>query len=269
MDTLIFNRIDHIVTGHNRPALLGEYAVRLPYPITLFKTVTDIQGKKQKTNAEGQLLYKDNVATDELGVETFDEVTEARKPIAWESVGRLNKWVDQEGIPREEFVTVQEPTDWADLEPVEVDNIVSSGVAFQDAPNAFTYEELIEAKKASIQAANPARVLAFYDEDYPLENFSDELASHAANMGDGIMALHPNGGSCRTVKLPLGEMATVIQLYLEAQPDVKVEVGATSSSFVEVNDGLATLPAAADEIYVKFTNLADRYRDVYAFGILA
>ncbi|WP_026678226.1 hypothetical protein [Fictibacillus gelatini] len=261
MQTVVFNRITHKVAGLNRSAFPLEYAMSLPYEITLSKIVEEVHGKNQKTNAQGLPLYKDNVTVDEFGRETYDEVTEAHKAVAFEEIA--NTYVID---GKEVDVPAQVPTEWVDLEPVMIDNVVNQTVSFQDDPYAFTYEEVLEAKKASIQANN-LRQLVYYDEDFNLESFSTNLASFAANMGDGILAIHP-GGQVRNEKIPLGTPAKTIQLYLESAPNIKVEVGATVTSFVEFKDGIAQLSTAADQVYVRFTNTSDKFRDVYAFGIL-
>jgi hypothetical protein len=261
MNNVVFRRADHKVAGLNRPAFLAEYSVLLPYAIVLSKAVASVMGQKQKTNEAGQLLYKYNVVVDEFGQENFDEVTESQKAVAWEEV--VNKYViDGEVVE----VPGQVATEYVDLEPVLIDDVVYNSVSFQDNPSIFEYEEVLEAKKAALQKAN-LRKLVHYDEDFNLEGFSTDLAAHAANMGDGILALHPSG-SCRTEKIALGSAVKTVQLYLEAAPDVKVEVGSTANSFVEFKDGVAQLPSAASEVYIRFTNTTDKYRDIFAFGIL-
>ncbi|WP_281885706.1 hypothetical protein [Paenibacillus sp. YYML68] len=260
----VLSRQDHSLRGLNRPAAgPGEYVVQLPYAIRLAKPVTYIDGEVPKTNDLGQPLYKDNVTVDELGAEAWDEVTERQKPVAWEE--RTTTYlVDGENVT----TTAQIPIEWEERAPVMVPHQVTSYVTFEEAPALFTYDEIVAAKIESIQAVHKGLDLVFYDEDFSLEHFADELQSHKANMGDGIMALHP-GGSCRTVKLQLGKATDTIQLYLEAQPAVVVAVGAKSGEpFVDFVDGIAMLPEPADAVYVLFTNTTDRYRDVYAFGLL-
>jgi hypothetical protein len=254
---VVFNRQEHNVVGLNRPATeFGEYGVQLPYEIQLTKPVTTIDGERQKTNGAGQQLYLDGDA----------EVSESRKATAWETVTNTYNIVNEDGTNEQVTTAAQVPTEWEELPPIMIPNEITTYVSFQDAPALFTYDEILSAKIASIKS-NASRDLVYFDEDFPLNKFSEELSSHAANMGDGFIALHPLG-SCRTVKLQLGRSADVFQIYLESHPDVKVEVGASASNFVEVVDGIAQLAAPADEVYVRFSNMADRYREVYAFGIL-
>lgn len=261
MDNVLFNRISNQVAGLDRPAFPMEYAVKLPYEITLSKSVKEVQGEKQKTNEEGQLLYKDNPEVDEFGQETYTETTESKRAVAFEEQ-TFTYVIDGKEVQ----VKDQVATEWEDLPPVMVPDEVSRTVSFQEAPFEFTYEEVLQAKKEALQAAN-LRKLVHYDEDFLPGSFSTDLASHAANMGDGILALHPNG-QARTEKIALPAAASTFQLYLEAAPGVKVEVGATATSFVEFKDNIAQLPAAEDAVYIRFTNTEEKYRDVFAFGIL-
>ncbi|RAV18843.1 hypothetical protein [Paenibacillus contaminans] len=257
MTNVVFNRQDNTVVGLNRPATeFGEYSVQLPYAIELAKPILKIDGERQKTDGAGQPLYLDG----------DDEVPESRKSIAWETVTNTYNVVKDDGSTALVTTTTQVATEWEELPPIMIPNEVTSYVAFAEAPALFTYDEILFAKIASIKA-NSTRDLVYFDEDFPLDKFSEELSSHAANMGDGFIALHPLG-SCRTVKLQLGKSSDVLQIYLESQPDVKVEVGASASNFVEVVNGIAQLAAPANEVYVRFSNLVDRYREVYAFGIL-
>lgn len=269
MANVLFSRLDNTVTGLDRPAAgPGEFTVQLPYEFHLTKPITHVYGEKQKTNEYGELLYKDNVTLGEDGEEHFDEVTVDRKPTAWEDVTNTYNVVG-EGGPQELTTTTQVPVAWEELQPVMVPNEITHYITFQETPALFSYDEIHAAKITSIRAANPDRNLVYYDEEFPLENFADELANHAANMGEGIMALHP-GGSCRTVKLQLGKTTDKIKLYLEAAPGVVVTVGARASEpFTDFVDGIAQLPEPADAVYVLFTNTTERYRDVYAVGILA
>jgi len=147
-------------------------------------------------------------------------------------------------------------------------NVVYTSVSFAEQPSLFTFDELNPIKQASLAKEYKGQLLVYYDEDFDLANFSSELAEHAANMGDGVLALHP-GGSCRTKKLPLGESVEQVRLYLEAQDGITVEVGATVGSYVTVTDGTAQLPDPAQELYIRFTNTTESYKEVYAFGLLA
>lgn len=257
MANAVFNRLDHNVVGLNRPAAgPGEYVVELPYEIRLSKPIFTFDGEKQKTNDAGQPIYLDEE----------QEVLEPRKAIDWKEETNTYRVVKEDGTTEVVTVTAPVPTEWTEFPPVMVPNEVVSYVTFQEAPSLFGFADVLAAKMESIKANN-TRELVHFDEDFPLDNISDDLASHSANMGDGFIALHPQG-QCRTVKLPLGKSADIVQIYLEAQPGVSVEVGATASEFVGVVDGIAQLAAPADAVYVRFINTVDRYREVYAFGIL-
>lgn len=256
-----FNRRTNQATGLNRPAGPFEYSVELPYEITLSKQLQKVVGEKHKKNDQGQMLYKDNVVVSETGEETYDEVTEARKAIAWEDRTVTYK-IDGEEVKR----IVQQPTKWEELAPVMTDDVLEITAKFPKRLEEFTYLDVLEAKKAAIQENN-LRQLVHFDEDFTLDTISDDLSTHAADLGDGIIALHPNG-QARTEKIALPAAAEVIQVYTEMQDDITVEVGPTASDFHTVVDGVVTLPAAADAVYIRFTNQAAERRDVFAYGIL-
>lgn len=268
MDNVIFSRQDHTVTGLNRQAGPAEYSLALPFPITVTKTLERVNGEMQKADENGLPLYKSTLILSEDGQERYIEVTTARIPTAFEEMTRDYTLVNEDGSRTLVINTAQVPIEWEDLQPVMVPNVEQYLVSFADQPSLFTYDEIKAAKLVSLKKAFPDRHLIFYDEDFNLEHFSEDLAEHAANMGDGVMALHP-GGKCRTTKLPLEKSADTIQLYLEAQDGITVEIGATTANLIEVIDGQVKLATAADSVYVRFTNTAESYREVYAFGLLA
>ncbi|KGE17558.1 hypothetical protein [Paenibacillus wynnii] len=268
MDNVIFNRQDHTVAGLNRPAGPCEYSLALPFPITAVKTLTWTNGEKQKADENGQLLYKSQPILDENNQETYNEVITARIPTAWEERTQEYSLVNEDGSRTLLTNTTQVPVEWEELQPAMVSNVEQYQVSFTEQPSLFTYDELQVAKLISIKKAYSGVQLVYYDEDFEPSGFSTDLAEHAANMGDGVLAVHPNG-KCRTTKLPLGKIADTIQLYLEAQAGITVEVGATVTGFTEVVQGIAQLPVPTNELYVRFTNTTDSYKEVYAFGILA
>ncbi len=268
MDNVVFNRQDNTVTGLNRPAGPFEYSLALPFPITATKSISWTDGEKQKTDENGELLYKGNLILDENRLETYNEVTTARIATEWQEVTQEYNLVNEDGSTTPVSNTSQVATAWENLQPVMVPNVVYTSVSFAEQPSLFTFDELNPIKQASLAKEYKGQLLVYYDEDFDLANFSSELAEHAANMGDGVLALHP-GGSCRTKKLPLGESVEQVRLYLEAQDGITVEVGATVGSYVTVTDGTAQLPDPAQELYIRFTNTTESYKEVYAFGLLA
>ncbi|MEK5238033.1 hypothetical protein NST99_20275 [Paenibacillus sp. FSL L8-0470] len=268
MDNVTFNRQDHTVTGLNRPAGPAEYSLSLPYQITANKQVSRVNGEKQKANEDGQLLYYGKPILGDDGTETVNEVTTARIATAWEEQTQEYTLVNEDGSRTPVSNTAKVATAWEDLEPVMVQNVEPYQVSFTEQPSLFTFDELSAAKRISLNKAYKPLQLIYYDEDFSLDHFSDDLVEHAANMGDGVMAIHP-GGKCRTVKLPLGRSTNTIRLYLEAHEGITVEVGAAVSSMIAVVDGIVKMPAAADAVYVRFTNTTESYKEVYAFGLLA
>lgn len=268
MDNVVFNRQEDNVTGLNRPAGPFEYSLALPFPILATKQITGVNGEKQKTDENGQPLFKGNLTEDDNGLETYDEVSTDRIVTAWEEKKQEYNLVNEDGSTTTISNTTQVATEWDDLQPVMVPNVVYRSVSFAEQPSLFSFEELNKVKQASLEKAYKGQLLVYYDEDFDLANFSSELSDHAANMGDGVLALHP-GGKCRTRKLPLGQSIEQVRLYLEAQDGIIVEVGATVASYITVIDGIAQLPEPAEELYIRFTNTTESYKEVYAFGLLA
>ncbi|ETT45694.1 hypothetical protein C162_20211 [Paenibacillus sp. FSL R7-269] len=268
MDNVVFSRQDHTVTGLNRPAGPAEYSLSLPFPIAITKLQPWVNGEKQKTNDGGQLLYYSKPILEEDGSETVNEVTTDRIATAWEEVTQEYTLVNDDGSKTPVSNTTQIATEWEDLEPVLIPNVQQYQVTFAEQPSLFTYQELQAAKLSGIKKAYQGLVLVYYDEEFALESFAVELADHAANLGDGLLAIHP-GGQCRTVKLLLGKSAGLIRLYLEAQEGITVEIGATAANLIAVVDGQVKLATASDSVYLRFTNTAESYREVYAFGLLA
>lgn len=268
MDNVVFSRADHTVTGLNRPAGPAEYSLVLPFPVTVTKLLPWVNGEKQKTNEDGQLLYYSKAIQEEDGSETVNEVTSSRIVTNWEEVTQEYTLVNEDGSKTPLSNTAQIATEWEDLQPVLIQNVEQYQVTFAEQPSLFTYQELQAAKLASIKKAFAGQELVHFDEDFELESFAVDLADHSANLGDGVIAVHP-GGQCRTVKLPLGKLASTIRLYLEAQDGITVEIGATAGNLLPLADGQVTLPAAADAVYVRFSNNAESYREVYAFGLMA
>ncbi len=267
MNNVIFSRTDHTVTGLNRPAGPAEYGLTLPFPVAVTKLLERTNGEKQKTNEEGQLLYCGKPVLEEDDSETVNEVTTDRIATAWEEVTQEYTLITDEGaVPISS--TNRVATEWEDLEPVLIPNVEQYQVSFAEQPALFSYDDLKAAKLASIKKAFTGQELVHFDEDFELESFAVDLADHAANLGDGVIAVHP-GGQCRTIKLPLGKSASTIRLYLEAQEGITVEIGAAAANLIPVADGQVKLTTAADSVYVRFTNTAESYREVYAFGLLA
>jgi hypothetical protein len=241
MNNVVYDRLTREVTGIDRQPLPFEASIHLPYAIDLKKTaIEDVEGTTlPKFNDEGQPLYLNDVEVDGGAIVVFEEVAYSEKEVDGEIV---------------------------QLAPATEKAKRSVTYTLKGDFTKFTADEVIEAKKNAIND-NELAELVYFDEDLDAKGFSTELASFEADTGVGFVAVHP-GGEARTIKLPLGLSAQAIQIYYEGQSDIEIEVGSSASKFFPVVDGVATLDVLASEVYVKFTNLADRKREVHAFGIL-
>ena len=238
MKSATFDLASGQITGVDRQPLPFEREIKLPYPISIMKTIqVPVPGMKvQKRNENGEPLYMDNMVVDEGGnLVSYEEVTYAEK-------------------------------DGQALYPVLVDATLPKTYTFEENPVVFTYEEVVNAKKAALEANELTR-LAYYSEDLDASEFSITLDSHDANMGRGFIVLN-EFGTVRTKKINLGESVDRVEVYVEASEDVLVEIGTSATNFFPVEKGVANFPAPASEVYVRFTNTVDRKREIHAFGLL-
>lgn len=165
---------------------------------------------------------------------------------------------------------VQIPVEFEDLPPVLIEEPVYKTVRFEDDPTLFTYDEVVEAKKRAIDE-NSLNTLVYYSERLSSEEFDFTDPNHSADMGVGVVTLH-GSGQCRTKMINLGQPAQRLEVYLEADPDVSVEVlidpEGTTVVPVDLSSGIAVLPNPTDTIALRFINNSDRRREIHAFGIL-
>jgi len=243
MKHVVFDLESGRITGVDRQPLPFEGVINLPYPIQLAKTIeTVVPGMKvQKRNENGKPLYIDNVEVDEDGnLLSYEEVTYSTRDMGDGNV--------------------------VELYPALIDATVTKAYTFEENPFVFTYEEVVEAKKRSLEA-NELTHLAYYSEGLDASEFSITLDSHNANMGRGFIVLN-EFGTVRTKKINLGESVDRVEVYVEASEDVLVEIGTSATNFFPVEKGVANFPAPASEVYVRFTNTVDRKREIHAFGLL-
>jgi hypothetical protein len=298
MDNVVFNRETKQITGVNREPFPFERGIDLPFPISLQKSTQEPTGKQiQKVNAEGQPLYKINISyvpgNSEEQTEVWEETAEARTATQFKDVVNTYQVATGETVPQtttnelgEEVIidvpvyaplqTIsQVPTEWKDNPPIMVDEMTTHTYSINDVFSQFNASEVVEAKVKGINSNN-FRQVAYFSEDLDEADFSTSLASHDANMGNGFISINPSG-QVRTIKLTLPKAAKTLDVYLEAQPDITVEVGATADAFFLVDFpanplgaliGTVSLNAEASEVYVRFTNMKDKRREVYAFGLL-
>lgn len=286
MQTILFNRTSNFITGIDREKLPYEYSVLTPFPITLSKSIQESTGQQiQKTNSENQPLFKDNIQIDsETGIETFDEVTNPTKVISTQTVTNeyriatdqytsetiINELGKEEEIQIPIYTTISTsseiPLETVELEPVLVEEFVNKTYTLENGYMEFDYEEILEAKKQSINNNNLLKIVAF-DEDFLESNLNLSQIS----VGDGILVLHGNNAELTTSPIQLQKSTNMFQIYLESQPNITISIsGDNGLTFTDFDSkGKAKLPTPTDNVIIKFTNTSKNNREIYCYALLA
>lgn len=220
------------------------------------KIIETTEGKIQKTNSEGQLLYKTNIKEDC----SFEETIESKTVTKTESKEVTNKWIDEENVEHYETVEVEEPIEWVDNEPIFIDNIVNKTITLAEDPTQFTAEEILKAKyQTLLDNSSYDFILAdiFLNED----DIDLEDKNHAANTGVAIMQLLA-GGQAKTKAITLTDLASSFEL-LELESS-GVDIYINDVKFV---NNKATVSAAIDTVVIKFVNTTNKPADVKSYAI--
>lgn len=201
------------------------------------KIIQKQQGEKQKVDEQGNLLYKTNVIVDEIGVETYDETTEAKTLVELDGDAR---WIDNPSIM--------------------IPNIVSINISFAERPSEFTIEEVITQKYTQI-TEELGYSYALADCFITAEDLDLEVVGHSADTGTKIVSIHPLG-FCQTKPLALDALAKTFLVYVEADSNIEVSINGVAA----VNN-VVTLPDIVDEIVVKFIETEGRRGEVQAYAL--
>lgn len=188
MKNIIYDRVTHQVKGFDRDPLPFELSLVVPYPIDLRKTVEEPTGKTvQKTDADGNLLYKTNVTYDDQGVESFDETSEVRTAtklspqtntykvgtdkteMVLQDVTQPDGTIIQQEVEvpvYDEIQTIiQVPTEWTEHDPIMIPEVVTKSYTLEENCSLFTSEEVAEMITKTIpvkttEEINTARISA-------------------------------------------------------------------------------------------------------------
>jgi len=278
LNNIVFDRISCQVTGYDRLPQAFEFSVNLPYSISLSKTISELTGNQiQKADSEGLLLFKDNIQTDEFGVETYTETTETQVVTEYQTITNtyriateettleLQDVVQPDGSIIQEYVQVpvyeeiitesQIPIEFESLQPIMIDEYVDKIYTLENGYMNFTYEEILEAKQLAINNNNLTN-LVYYDEDF----LGSELILTQCSIGDGIVVLHSNY-SLQTPSIPFSKTTNIIELYIESQDGLLFEV-----NDILVEDGRVKLLAPTNEIIIKVSNPTNKNLELYALG---
>ena len=275
MNNITFNRSTNIVTGLNRSPLPYEFQVLTPFPITLSKSIQESTNQQiQKTNSENQPLFKDNIQTDEQGIEIFDEVTKPTKVISTQMVTNeykiatdqytsetiINELGEEEEIQIPIYTTISTsseiPLETIELEPVLVEEFITKTYNLENGYMNFDYYEVLEAKKISINN-NSLTNLFFMDEDF----LGNDLILSNCSIGDGILIIHPQG-SVSTPILSLTKSTNIIEIYQESQNAGLIFY----INNVEVTNSRVKLPTQVNQITIKVSNPTSKNLELYCLG---
>jgi len=223
------------------------------------KVIQVQQGEIQKKDNNGNLLYLDTNKLDTQGNPT--ETIESRVVTKTEPKEVINKWVDEKGAEQSQTVTIQEPVEWYDNEPVMIPNMVDTTVKYSTNPTEFTLDEILEAKyKTILENSQEDNILAdmFLNEsDLDLTN-----VNHKANTGVGILKLLPNGQAV-TKSITLAKSTSTFTL-LEFSTDKGVDIYINDTKFA---GGTVTLASAVDNCTIKFVNTTNKLKNVKSYAI--
>jgi len=237
MNNVVFDRDTNQVIAMNREVRLYEYEVKLPYPINLTKIISEKTGIQiQKTDSDGNLLYKSNVIIDDFGNEIYEETIES--------------YIYNQDNEGEEPELVQ-------LEPVMIDEFVDRNYNFADNCTVFTYEEVLGGKIESINN-NSLCSLVMYDEDFLESN----LILNECHIGDGFVSIKQNGYIEINVTIP--KIANIIDIYQESQSGLIITV-----NDISVTNNRVQLITPTNEISIKVLNPKNKNLELYALGVLS
>ncbi|AZV57912.1 hypothetical protein [Clostridium sp. AWRP] len=223
------------------------------------KVIEVQQGEKQKTDDKGNLLYLDK---NKLNVQDNPtETADSRDVTKTEDKQVTNKWVDDKGVEQSKTITVQEPVECYDNEPVMIPNMVDTIIKYSTNPQEFTLDEILEAKyKTILENSQEDNIIA----DMFIEESDIDLTNkdHKANTGIGIMELLPNG-QVVTKSISLAKSTSIFTL-LEFNTDAGVDICINNTRFV---NGTITLASAVDNVTIKFVNTTNMHKVIKSYAI--
>jgi hypothetical protein len=194
-------------------------------------------------------------------------------------------WTDEEGIEHTEIQQVpiteevtktilveepvyetmevksQIPNEVIPNEPIMVDEIITKTITLQDSPFDFSYEEILEAKKQSINNNNILKLIHF-DEDFLQSNI--QLTN--ISIADGILIFHKDAEAKQEITLP--NSTSTFEIYTEIQPDLEITLSTDGINYLTFEKNAITLENLTDKVYLKIKNNASSNRELYCIGLL-
>jgi len=234
MNNIIFERNTNLCLGINREPKLYEYEVKLPYPINLTKTVSEKTSNQiQKTDSDGNLLYKLNIIIDEFGNEIYEETIESYI------------------YNNEELIQ---------LEPIMIDEFVDNNYNFADNCTVFTYEEVLEGKIESINNSSLLKLI-YFDEDF----LTDSMNFNNCSLGDGLLILYQNSSAIKEINLT--NPTEMFELYSEMQSGIEVFISSDGINYYPFVKDSIVLENKIDKLYLQIRNMSNSNREVYCIGL--
>ena len=255
--------MDHM-TGkltNNASKSLFCLEISLDDAFDLEKIIEIQEGEIQKTNDQGQLLYKANLAIDEMGIEAYEETTDSKRAITIQEQNQQTADTDALDHSSTKNSEVIEVAEFKALHPIMIPKLVSTTVSVKTHPEHFTLEEIVEGKyKNILEASNSNYILAdiFIDEnDLDLSD-----GNHKANTGYGILELLPQGQT--QTKLISLEGSSKNFTLLEFDADQGVEIYVNDRKF---ESNMITFENELDRCIIKFVNTVDKAQKVRSYAV--
>ena len=259
----ITNKVRNIDNATSQANL--TYIITVPEDFETSKTIQIQDGKVQKVNSNGELLYyvlKEVTTESESYLQPIkEETTESRTITKMEQREVINKWTDDKGIEQSKTVIVDVPVEWVENQKIIIPNMVDKYITFKDSPQEFTVDEIIETKfKNLLEQSNDDHILAdmFLNEDDI--DLSD--SKHSANTGVALMQLLGKGqAKTKTIKLDVPAKSFKL---LEFISDDGVDIYLDDTKFV---DGKVDLDTVISDCTIKFVNTTDKFKVVNSYAI--
>ena len=286
----MFNRENRQITRIDTEQVLAfEREIKLPFPITLQKTIQELTGNKiQATNENNEPLYKTAIEINETGEETFTETTEQNTPTQFESqtvtykiatdqytIELVNE-IQPDGsilqvekqIPVYTTITntIQNPISWVENSPIMIPEIITRTVTIENEYMEFNAEEVTDAKIRSLDA-NSLTNCVYFSEEMELTGFNSANVSS----GNGFAVLHKNGELISHI-IPLFKQVSIVEIYLESQEGIITEISPDGINFfpinISTNKGRVKLSSYTNKVFIKFTNPTIKNLEIYAIGVM-
>lgn len=256
------------------------------HTITWNEPMLDEDGKQMRYEVMNEVVTP--ATFDEEGNELTEETREMVPTGVFRDIFTVEELdeqkTDEDGKPLFHGVHVEQVTETVTSEPIEItedDDRFEEGLEqasvdvtnqrlarFTEEPEAFTFEDVVRFKEASLVKGTLFGSASHF-EGFEDSLFSLHLVDAGAHVGFQAFSLPP-GASVRTEKLDLPKKSNMVFVRTEAsQPGITLKAGTLADSLEAVNArGEALFDGNAEAVYVQFHNPTDRTIDVRSFSLL-